>query len=122
MRDRFVREELRDQVELAVTKAQPIEHQRHRRRSHADLLAVTRPLLVKPVSHADLPTDLRNDDQMVEMLDDVAWRHVVSGSFYPSSAPWGAQDQLLAFTLLKSCRRVNPNCEMWASLLFRVSL
>jgi hypothetical protein len=37
--DGLIREELRDEIELAMAQAQPIEHQRHRRRAHAHLLA-----------------------------------------------------------------------------------
>ena len=71
MLHRLVREELGHEIEAAVTESEPIEDQRHRRRPHTDLLAVTGLLLVEPVGHADLASDLGDDAQMVEMFDDV---------------------------------------------------
>src|SRR5262249_42865004 len=50
-------------------------------RPHAHLLSVGGVLLVQPVRHSDLATDLRDDAQMVEMFDDKLRRHAAPDSF-----------------------------------------
>jgi hypothetical protein len=79
--DRFVREKLRHQIQLAVTEPQPIEHQRDRSRPHIHLLPIAGLLLVQPLGEPDLATDLRDDPQMVQMLHDIRRRHA-AGSFH----------------------------------------
>lgn len=70
MLHRFVGEELRHEIQPAIAEAQSVQDQRDGRRPHAHLLSVGGVLLVQPVRHSDLPTDLRDDAQMVEMFDD----------------------------------------------------
>ncbi len=69
---RFVSVELRHQIEPPIAEAQAIEHHRYRGRPDADQLAVARFLLVQPVRHADLATNLGDEAQMVEMFDHIA--------------------------------------------------
>src|SRR5690349_14664292 len=80
--DRFIREVLRDEVESAITEPQAIEHQRHGRRPHTDLLAVARLLLVEPLGHPDLPTDFGHDAQIIEMFHHVLRRHGACFSYH----------------------------------------
>src|SRR5262249_2576084 len=109
MLHRFVGGELRHQIQPAVAEAQSVEHERHRRRPHADELPVARFLLVQPVRHPDLPADLRDDAQMIEMLDDKAASHAPSNSLPQQRSPPRA---LWISPYPESSSRVNPNCGM----------
>jgi hypothetical protein len=68
MLHRLIREELGHEVEPTIAEAESVQDQRDRRCPHAHLLPVGGLLLVQPLGHPDLPTDLRDDAQMVEML------------------------------------------------------
>src|SRR5713226_8170668 len=87
MLHRFVGEELRHEIQPAITEAEPVEHQRNGRGPHAHLLSVGGVVLVEPLGDPNLATDLRDDPQMVEMLDDKAAPHAPSDSLPQHGAP-----------------------------------
>jgi hypothetical protein len=74
--DQLIREELRHQIQLAITEAQSIEHHGHGRRAHAHPLARGRILRIEPFCHPDLPTHLGHNPQMIEMLHHHVERHL----------------------------------------------
>jgi hypothetical protein len=104
VRDRFVGEELRDQIQPPVTASQPVEHQRDRRSPHADVSPALGIRRLEPLGHPDLTTDFRHNAQMGEMLDDRAWRHrsrTLSNSVRPGPAPADTPVRTVVFTLPK---------------------
>ena len=106
----FIREELGHAIEPAIAQAEPVEHERDGRCPHAHRLPVGGVVLVEPLRDPDLATDLSDDAQMIEMLDDKAASHAPSAS-HPQQggrprAPWISPYPI-------SSRRVNPNCGMW---------